>query len=227
MRLPQPVAFQGLVPLEVPVVPDGGQGREWAERELSRSVYQDAKPGLIERFWQWVREFFADLLDGLTGVDPSLGVLLIAGGAAAVLAVSIVLVRPRLNARRRKELFDAGEQRVAVDHRRLSEEAAARGEWDTALTERLRALIRTAEERVILDPQAGRTAAEAGQALAGSFPAAAPEIRWLARRFDEVRYGHLLATSVDAERARDLDLMLERSAPAATAAPARTLAVPR
>ncbi|WAP52728.1 DUF4129 domain-containing protein [Arthrobacter sp. ATA002] len=199
----------------VPVVPDESQGREWAERELSRSVYADARPGLLDRFWQWLGEFFADLLDGISGVDPSLGVLLLAACAAAVLAAAVFLVRPRLNARRRRGLFDTAETREAVDHRRLAAEAAARGEWNTALAERLRAVIRSAEERVILEPQAGRTAAEAGHALSASFPAAAPEVRWLARRFDEVRFGHLPAAAADAERAAALDTLLESSAPAA------------
>lgn len=213
---------------DVPVTPDERQGRDWAEQELSQSVYQEAEPSLLDRFWQWVREFFSDLLDGISGFDPSVGVVLLAVGAAAVLAVAVVLVRPRLNARRRKELFDAEETRVAVDHRRLSEEAEARGDWDTALAERLRAVIRSAEERVTLEPRAGRTAAEAGQELARSFPAAAPDILWLARRFDEVRYGHLPASSADAGQAAALDRLLESSVPRSpgTAAPA-ALAVPQ
>ena len=210
---------------DVPVTPDDGQAREWAEHELARSVYQEAEPSLIDRFWRWLGNFFTDLLDGLSGVDPSVGVVLLAAGAAAVLGVAVLLVRPRLNARRRRELFDAGASRVAVDHRRLAEEAAARGEWDTALTERLRAVIRSAEERVVLEVRAGRTAAEAGQALALSFPAAAAQIRWLADRFDEVRYGHLPATAADVEEAAALDRRLEASLPASadgaqTAAPA-------
>lgn len=204
----------GVAPgIEVPVVPDEAQGREWAERELSSSVYDEAKPSLLDRFWQWAGEFLGDLLDSISGVDPSLGVVLLAVGAAAVLAVAVFLVRPRLNARRRREIFDSGETREAVDHRLLSAEAAARGDWDTALAERLRAVIRSAEERVILEPRAGRTAAEAGQELALSFPSAAPEVLWLSRRFDEVRYGHLQATAADARRAAALDTLLESSAP--------------
>ena len=115
---------------------------------------------------------------------------------------------------------------VAVDHRRLSEEAAARGEWDTAVAERLRAMIRSAEERVILDPRPGRTAAEAGQSLAAAFPASVPEISWLTLRFDEIRYGQLPAASADAGRARDLDEVLERTLPS-DAARGSIPAVPR
>ena len=215
---------------DAPVVPDGAQAREWAEQELSRAVYHDAKPSLLDRLWTWVGDFFAGLLNGLTGVDPTIGVVLLALGAAAVLAAAVFLVRPRLNARSRGRLFDADEIRIAVDHRRLAEEAAAREDWDTALVQRLRAMIRAAEERVILEPQAGRTAAEAGQLLASSFPPAAPEILWLARRFDEVRYGQLPAGRADAERARVLDGLLERSAPArasVSAAGPTAPAVPR
>ena len=211
---------------DVPVLPDGGQARDWAEKELSRSVYKDAEPSLLDRFWRWVGEFLSNLLDGVTGLDPTLGVVFLAAGAAVVLAVAVFLVRPRLNARRRKDVFDSAEIRVAVDHRRLSEEAAAREEWDTALAERLRAVIRSAEERVLLEPRAGRTAAEAGQELSRTFPAAAAQIGWLARRFDEVRYGHLPAGSADAARARDLDGVLERSSPA-PAVPGAAPAAPR
>ena len=212
---------------DVPVLPDADQGRRWAEQELSRSVYQAAEPTLVERFWQWVGSFFTDLLNGIAGFDPTLGVVLLAAGAAAVLATAVFLVRPRLNARRRREVFDSGETRVAVDHRRLAEEAAGRGEWDTAVAERLRAIIRSAEERVVLEPRPGRTAAEAGHILADSFPAAADEVTWLARRFDDVRYGHLPATADDAERARVLDTALERLSPAVPVLPRDRLAVPR
>lgn len=215
------------VRFDVPVLPDGGQGRGWAEKELSRSVYKEAEPSLLDRFWQWVGDFFSRLLEGITGVDPTLGVLFLAAGAAVVLAAAVFLVRPRLNARRRKAVFDSPEIRIAVDHRRLAEEAASREEWDTALTERLRAVIRSAEERVILEPRAGRTAAEAGQELSEAFPSAREEIHWLARRFDEVRYGHLSAVSADVIRARDLDGLLERSSPSAGSAPLSALAVPR
>lgn len=218
---------QGFGVREVPVLPDADQGREWAEQELSRPVYQAAEPTLLERFWQWVGNFFAELLNGIAGFDPTIGVVLLAVGAAAVLAAAVFLVRPRLNARRRREVFDSGEVRIAVDHRRLAEEAAARAEWDTAVTERLRAIIRSAEERVVLEPRPGRTAAEAGHILAGSFPSASDEIIWLARRFDDVRYGHLPATSGDAERAGVLDALLERLSPAVPAPARNTLAVPR
>lgn len=204
----------------IPVVPDADQARDWARQELSLPVYQEARPSLLDRFWGWVGDLLADLFNGFSGMDPTLGVLLLAAVAAAVLAAVLYLVRPRLNARRRKELFDAEDIREAVDHRALAEEAAARGEWATALAERLRALIRSAEERVILEPRPGRTAAEAGQALAASFPSAAGEITWLARRFDEVQYGHLSAGSADVQRARSLDELLERSSPSVSQLPA-------
>jgi len=212
---------------DVPVLPDADQARRWAEQELSRPVYQAAEPTLLERFWQWVGNFFTELLNGIAGVDPTLGVVLLAVGAAAVLAAAVFLVRPRLNARHRREVFDSGEVRVAVDHRRLAEEAAARAEWDTAVTERLRAIIRSAEERVILEPRPGRTAAEAGHVLAGSFPAASDDIIWLVRRFDDVRYGHLPATADDAERAGALDTLLGGLSPAVSPLVRDAPAVPR
>ena len=212
---------------EVPVLPDAGEGRDWALQELSRSVYQEAKPSLLDRFWNRVGEFFADLLDGVTGLNSNLGILLLALGAAALLAVAVLVIRPRLNPRRRGEVFAGVEVREAVDHRRLAGEAAGRGDWNTALVERLRAIIRSAEERTVLDRQSGRTAAEAGAGLAAAFPMAAGSIRWLTGRFDEIQYGAQQADAADAARAGEIDALLDHTVPAAPGTVPAGLAVPR
>ena len=73
-----------------------------------------------------------------------------------LLALAVLVVRPRLNARKKPAgLFDeTGPDQDAAGHRALAEEAARSGNWDAALAERLRAILRSAEERVILRPPA-------------------------------------------------------------------------
>ena len=81
---------------------------------------------------------------------------------------------------------------------------------------------------VILEPRPGRTAHEAGAALSAVFPAAAEEILWLSRRFDEIRYGGSRAAEADVRRAAELDAGLLRAQPAgAGAAALPSLAVPK
>ncbi|GAA1913664.1 DUF4129 domain-containing protein [Arthrobacter gandavensis] len=215
---------------EVPVEPDADQARGWLQDELSKAEYQDAQPSLAERAVARILEFLDELLSGIQGVGAPAGILLLALGALVFLALAVLVVRPRLNARKKPAgLFDeTGPDQDASSHRSLAEEAAKAGDWDTALTERLRAILRTAEERVILEPRPGRTAHEAGAALSAVFPAAAQEILWLSQRFDEIRYGGSRAAEADARRAADLDAGLLRSQPAAAGAAALpSLAVPK
>ena len=214
----------------VPVEPDADQARNWLENELSKAEYQDAQPGLLERALARILEFLQDLLSGIQGVGAPVGILFLALGALVLLALAVLVVRPRLNARRKPAgLFDeTTADQDAAAHRALAEQAAHAGNWDAALAERLRAILRSAEERVILHPQAGRTAHEAGTSLSAVFPAAAAEIRWLSRRFDEVRYGGSRAAEPDARRAAELDEQLLGSQPAPSGASAVPfLAVPK
>ncbi|WP_312179500.1 DUF4129 domain-containing protein [Arthrobacter sp.] len=215
---------------EVPVTPGADEARGWLENELSRSEYQDAKPGLAERLLGTVLEWLGDVLSSIQGVGSATGVLLLGLGAVLVLALAVLVIRPRLNARRQRPgLFEeTAPELEASGHRRLAEKAAADGDWDTALAERLRAILRTAEERVILEPRPGRTAHEAGSALSSVFPSAANDILWLGRRFDEVRYGKGRAAAPDAARAQQLDALLLQSQPAGTSGEAKPyLAVPK
>ena len=218
------------VRLEVPVVPGADEARDWLETELSQSEYQEAQPGLAEKMLATVMEWLDEVLSGLQGVGPTAGVLLLGLGALVLLALAVLVIRPRLNAsHRRPGLFDVAlPEQDAATHRLLADKAAADGDWDTALAERLRAILRTAEERVILDRRPGRTAYEAGSALSSVFPSATDDILWLSGRFDEVRYGNGRADAEDARRAQRLDAHLLQSQPAPDAGRANPyLAVPK
>ncbi|MDJ0386424.1 DUF4129 domain-containing protein, partial [Streptomyces sp. G-G2] len=114
-------------------------------------------------------------------------------------------------------LFDEG-PRSAADHRANAEAHAAAGHWTEAVQERMRAVVRSLEERTLLDPRPGRTADEAAAEAARSLPAHTGELRAAARAFDDVTYGGRPADSGTYTRLRDLDVTLQRTRPLLTTA---------
>ena len=86
---------------EVPVDPGADEARGWLESELSRSEYQDAQPGLLQRLLGTILEWLGDVLAGIQGVGSTTGVLLLGLGTLLVLALVVLVIRPRLNARSR------------------------------------------------------------------------------------------------------------------------------
>lgn len=230
---PERVPLPGTaLPAETPVLPDADQARDWAQEELSRRVYEDARPSLLDRALQAVLQWLSDLFDGLGGLGSGPGVLILLLAAAAVVTLAVLIARPRLNASARgKEsgVFGSGPVERAAEHRERAKAAAGADQWGEAVTEMFRALVRTAEERVILEARPARTAAEAGALLGSAFPSFTPEIDWLRGRFDEVMYGSGQATAEDYRRAAALDAALgtERPAAADSLALAEAPAVPR
>ncbi|KOV36917.1 hypothetical protein ADK97_11850, partial [Streptomyces sp. H021] len=80
-----------------------------------------------------------------------------------VLAVAALWWRlgsPRRPATSASALFGYG-VRSAADHRTAAASHAASGPWTEAVHERMRAVVRSLEERTLLDPRPGRTANEA------------------------------------------------------------------
>ena len=218
-----------LLPGEVPVDPDADQAREWLTGELSRNVYAEARPGLLERVWKAVTEWLDELSDGFQGLDAGPGTLVLGLAAAAVIAVLVLVVRPRFNraAKQKADVFVNDVVEAAQNHRDRAARAAAAQRWDEALAERFRAMVRSAEERVIFEARPARTAAEAGAALAAAFPGSRSDIMWLGRRFDEVRYGTLHASAEDCRRAAALDAALEDARPVPQSSPEPVMAAPQ
>ncbi|MDA5286417.1 DUF4129 domain-containing protein [Streptomyces sp. Isolate_45] len=192
--------------------------REAAERELAKRAYHEDDPGLfergLERFWDWI----ADLFDGASSVTPGGGFGLLAVALLVVLAVAALWWRlgtPRRTATGTGVLFDDG-LRGAADHRTAADAHAAAGRWTEAVQERMRAVVRSLEERTLLDPRPGRTADEAAAEASVSLPAHAGDLRAAARTFDDVTYGGRTADADTYARLRTLDLTLERTKPLLT-----------
>ncbi|MBT2467186.1 DUF4129 domain-containing protein [Streptomyces sp. ISL-66] len=199
-----------------PVTTGRDAAREAAREELSKPEYHRNDPGLLQRvlnrFWEWV----GDLFDHASGATPG-GTL----GLVAVAAFTLLVVAAlwwRLGAPRRAvrsavgALFDDG-IRSAADHRTAADALAAEGRWNEAVQERMRAVVRSLEERTLLDPRPGRTADEAAAEAAASLPSQAAALRAAARTFDDVTYGARPANEAMYASLRALDQALTRTKP--------------
>lgn len=199
-----------LLPAEPPVQSDREEARRWAVEELSKREYRDAEPGWLAELWRQFLDWLQSLADGQATAEGTPTAPLIGIGIAVLLGVAIILARPRLNTRRQppKEVFDADDAVTAAVYRRQAAAAAARGDWPAAVVDQFRALVRSAEDRAVLEPQPGRTADEAAEQLSRAFPTAAGKLADAARVFDAVRYGSSSADAADHAAMADLDSAL-------------------
>ncbi len=199
---------------DVPVVPDAETARRWAVRELADPIYHEG-PSLLERFIEWLLSLFDNAPTGL-GLPPALVGTLVVLAVGAVVAVAFAVAGPvRASRRAAASVVVLGDDaRRADDLRAAADAAAARGDWSTAVLERFRAVIRSLEERALLDDRPGRTAHEAAEEAGARLPARTADLRRAARLFDDVCYGHV---AVDAAadawlRSVDDDVAASRSA---------------
>lgn len=201
--------------LEVPVGLGREAARQAARDELAKHVYQQARPSLSERALRWVYEHVAHVLDRVAGVSPGgyVGVVVIVLlVVAAVVAVRLKVGPLARSARTESPLF-LGRPRSAAEHRAAADRHAAAGEWAEAVRERLRAVIRSLEERSLLDPRPGRTADEAAAEAGRALPDCAAGLREAARLFDDVWYGGRTATQATDRTLRTLDERVQASRP--------------
>ncbi|MFJ4789072.1 DUF4129 domain-containing protein [Streptomyces sp. NPDC088794] len=203
---------------EPPVTIPRDPAREAARRELSKRMYHENDPGLFERalnaFWKWVDKLFGTASTATPGGALGLTVVIV-----AVLAVLGVLWW-RLGTPRRQPvsaaaLFD-DRPRSAAEHRAAAEAHAAQGHWNQAVQERMRAIVRSLEERALLDVRPGRTADEAAAEAGRTLPSQTDRLRAAARDFDDVTYGGRRASEQSYHRIAELDRDLERTRPQLT-----------
>ena len=198
---------------EPPVVPGRDEARRWAEEELARPEYRDADPGWLAGVWEaildWLRSVDGPGGDG-TVAAPWIGVII-----AVLIGAAVILVRPRLNAQAKRpaDMFDADPTVSATAYRARAAAAAAAGDWNAAVVDGFRAMVRTAEERNVLDPRAGRTADEVARELATPFNPEARQLREAARTFDGIRYGNESADRAAYAAMLELDTALRSLKP--------------
>jgi uncharacterized membrane protein len=199
-------------PSPIPVTRSGAQAA--ARAELSKRGYHRNDPSLIDRGLKWLLKRLQKLIDASTRHAPGHGLGLFL--TIVILAGVVVLIVMRVGALRRttragdQAIFGIG-QTTADDHRRAAAQFAADGLWAEAIRERLRAIARELEERGVLDPRPGRTAAELSREAGVQLPALADDLRTATSVFDEVWYGGRTATAADEELLRRLDARVDGS----------------
>ncbi|MCX4762576.1 DUF4129 domain-containing protein [Streptomyces sp. NBC_01275] len=200
---------------EPPVTIPRDPAREAARRELSKRLYHENDPGLFERalnrFWEWI----GDLLGSASTATPggTLGLFVVILAVVAVVgALWWRLGTPRRQPASAAALFD-DRPRSAAEHRAAAEAHAAQGHWNQAVQERMRAIVRSLEERALLDARPGRTADEAAAEAGRTLPAHLDRLRTAARDFDDVTYGGRRASEQSYHRIAELDRDLERTKP--------------
>ncbi|WP_326636167.1 DUF4129 domain-containing protein [Streptosporangium sp. NBC_01755] len=194
-------------------------GREEARRqaiqELLRPEY--AKESLVDRLWRGVNQFLGDLLDqesaGVVGSLAARAVLIVIV-IGIIVAVFLVARRTARGATARTEGLFGDRRLTATEHREAAERLAAEARWSEAVRERLRAVARDLEDRVIIDFTPGRTAGELATEAGRALPALAAELAAAARVFDDVTYGEVPGTPQAYEMMCALDEHLRTTRPA-------------
>ncbi|MGX1131089.1 hypothetical protein RKD49_003279 [Streptomyces glaucescens] len=200
---------------EPPVTIPRDPAREAARRELSKRMYHEDDPNPLERalnaFWDWM----GGLFDAASSATPggTVGLVMVVLVVLAVLgALWWRLGTPRRQPTSSAALFD-DRPRSAAEHRANADAHAAQGHWSQAVQERMRAIVRSLEERALLDVRPGRTADEAAAEAGHALPSHTDRLRAAARDFDDVTYGGRTATQQSYQRIADLDRDLERTKP--------------
>ncbi len=195
------------------------QARELARRELEKQIYHRDDPSVVERILDKIN----DWIDSLTRTVNGAGQGSSSGGWIALIVVLVLLVlvmvaimwrlgAVRGEAARRRTLL-SDEPMTAKDYRAAAEQHAAAGEWAEAIRERLRAVARDLEERVILDPRPGRTADELAAEAGAALPDVAEELTAAVMVFDEVWYGDRPGTADGYAQLTRLDERVQAAKP--------------
>ena len=203
--------------LDVPVIPDGAEGREWAERELADPRYAAAEPTPLDRLAQAVGEFLESLFGA--GAPAGLGPAVLVG--LALLAIALIVVafviwgRPRLSRQTSvtAPLFGEDDTRSSADLRREASARAAAGDWDAAIVLRFRALARSSIDRGIVAARPGATAQSFARSAARAFPDLGGALSDAASVFDDVRYLRRPGSPDDYERVAATAAAVEAARP--------------
>ena len=213
---------------EVPVVPDADQAREWAREELADPIYHQ-RPSLLGQAIDWIMDQLNRMFDAAGDVDVRLAALVL-GVLVVVGVVAVLLVAGPVRRSRRQrgstEVF-ADDDRTAAEMRASADALAAAGRWNEATLDRFRAILRSLEERAVLDERPGWTADEASAVAASVLPPCADDLRTASRLFDDVCYGDRAAGPDDDAWLRGVDQRVQAARPVAAATVPDVLVAPR
>jgi uncharacterized protein DUF4129 len=194
------------------------QARELARRELRKQIYHRDQPSwldrMLRRIGDWLDSLFNHVPGEHSGGSGSWTALVVLLLILALIAAAIWwrMGSVRRSAAERGSLLE-DTLTTADDHRAAAERHAAAGEWPEAIRERLRAIARDLEERVIVEPRPGRTADELAAEAGAALPDHADALVAGVRVFDDVWYGGRAGDAGGYERLTDLDRRLRAARP--------------
>ena len=191
---------------DVPVDPDAAEARRWAESELADPIYHQ-RESLLQQAISWIIEQLQDARVVISGVDPLVAALAVAALVAVGVLIALVVAGPVARARRAQrsaEVF-GNDTRSATELRASADDLAARGRWTEAVLDRFRAVLRSLEERALLDERPGRTAHEAAHEAGLRLPSCAQDLQRAGRLFDDLCYGDAVAVATDDAWLRRVD----------------------
>lgn len=208
-----------VVPREPPLTPDADEARTWAQRELEKAIY-DRSPSLWDRFLDWLSDLWERIFDSSGTLGPVLMPLIVLLVVALVVGIALLIGGPIRRRRLRRgqgsvEVLD-GDERSSRALRAAADAAAAAGEYGTAVLERYRAIVRSLDERAVLEDRQGRTAHEAAVAAGARLAPCAADLRRAAEMFDGVCYGDLVPTADDDAWLRGVDRQVGSTRPSRT-----------
>lgn len=199
--------------LNPPLEPGADEARDLLLRELTKPIYDDGM-SLFERFIFWLLGLVDDGHGVSDGVSLSLTLAVVTAG---IIIIAIIFWRTGPLRRNRRiaqgvEVFD-GHDEDADQLRNQAQQAAAAQNFDRAVIEQFRALVRSLQDRVLITDHTGLTAQEAVSQAAIRFPGQITDLELAARSFSEVLYGKRPATAAQYEQLRTLDGLLDRTKP--------------
>ncbi|WP_413335646.1 hypothetical protein ACH82I_04025 [Brevibacterium sp. GP-SGM9] len=171
---------------------DRDTGREWVERELSKSEYSENDLTPLEQIGRWLEGVWESLLGAaLRGNSPWL-LLLVVIVVAGIIALIVWRVR-RVGLRRTRVPLAAFDPVVAVPEpepwRRSAAAAAAAGDFRTAVVDQARAIFALLSLKQIVSLDSSSTASELSRTAGADLPEHASELRWVAEVFNELLFG--------------------------------------
>ncbi len=203
-----------------PLDPTPDEARDWLTRELSKQVYESAKPTwfdlLAEQFWKWVQSLFGQGPEGsFFGAWAQLVIVIVIVGliVAAFFIFGMPRLRRRIAGQAAGSLFGEDESRSSIELRAAADLAARASDWNTAVIERYRAIAKMLSERVIVAVTPGMTAQTLAQETGIEFPEHTGSLRRAAALFDGARYLSQKLSRSDYDAVLNLDRALTSSSP--------------
>lgn len=229
-----PTTWLGRIPAlltDVPVDPDAQTARRWLREELADPIYHE-RPSLLATVLDWVVRQLERAQQAVGQLDVRTAAVIVAVVLAVGAGSALLVAGPvRRAARERRASVDVfgDDARSTAELRASADAFAAQQRWAEAVLDRFRAILRSLEDRVVLDPRPGRTAHEAAEEATVRLPSCADDLRRAAVLFDDVCYGDNQPGRDDDAWLREVDRRVgaARPVPLDEVAAAHAPAVPR